>query len=126
MSAWTEADSRDLDREVKALRQAERRERTGERAKQAKANGEPAQPKLTSTNDKSTKPRPGSAAAMSRRALTPKPPPKPRRPPRPKQMPSGRWLAVVKREGVQKQKTFDTPAQAEAWIDQLINDTEED
>jgi hypothetical protein len=44
--------------------------------------------------------------------------------PTPRYTKSGRWTVISKRGGKWKQRTFDTEAEAQAWLDQMINSKE--
>jgi len=140
MKPWTEADSRDLDRAIRAGRQAEQTERLG-RARGRAVN----QQGMTTVaydgvprgylTDDDLRRRKKVSRAMQVRAerdankdarATYKANRAKRRSrvrwPRPKQQPNGRWRAVITVSGTRYQQTFDTEAQAQAWLDQMIKE----
>ena len=56
------------------------------------------------------------------RSMRGAPLPKARRPrprPEPRRLPNGRWIAACVRDKQRFKRTFDTRAEAEAWLDQL-------
>jgi hypothetical protein len=151
MSTWTEADSRALDAEVRALRQADRRERSGMPAPVTQAESRGYGTKRLTDEDVRRRKKVEWAmrkrerrevekavqatareAKKDERSETYKANRAKRRPrvrmPKPKQKPNGRWLAETTIGGRKRGKTFDTEQDAQAWLDQLIdaNTTEED
>ncbi|MDO3397971.1 hypothetical protein QWJ41_19770 [Nocardioides sp. SOB44] len=136
MRLWTDEDSRDLDRRVKALRREApsppkanaghqgsatatydgvprgylsekdlRRRKKVERAMQVRAEREANSEQRSETYK----------ANRSKRADRV-------RWPKPKQKPNGRWLAVTTINKRKRGKTFDTEAEAQAWLDEITKE----
>ncbi|MFC7494530.1 MULTISPECIES: hypothetical protein [unclassified Nocardioides] len=91
MSLWTPQDSDDLDRQVRALRQADKRDRSGSPPPPPR---EPRQPR-------------------------PRQPYRRNKWPKPRQKPNGRWFAEVIEQGQYYSKTFDTQDEAQAYLDAI-------
>lgn len=130
MTLWTEGDSRDLDAEVKALRQADKRERSGVQApprttrpltdegfQRRRKVSRAMQIRTEREHNKDERSATYRANRAKRSGRV--------RWPTPKQKANGRWRAVVTEQGQYFTKTFDTRAEAQAWLDSITGRTDD-
>jgi hypothetical protein len=138
---WTDDDSAALDQQVRALRQAERRERgkgsspvTGTEARQALAAGTRYVTTFPSPINGGRK-RPGfntepppaplypallvPGQSTAQPNQPPESPPRKGRQSKPRQRPNGRWVGVVNIDKRRYGKTFDTEHEAQDFIDKI-------
>ncbi|WP_395690674.1 hypothetical protein [Nocardioides sp.] len=127
MSLWTSDDSDALDRAVRESRKRERAERAGIAPPVTRDEAK----RVTAAGSRYIGPLPeiGPAGGRPRRRKAPVPAQDsqaarslPGRPLRPRPRPNGRWLAVINRSGTRRERTFNTEAEAQAWLNTMKED----